>query len=94
MIDTGQNIREGVLISKQLCKKLGLMESLEKMGKETSIGTTAKGAGLKIVGRVKKGDLIFSFNGGPKIQIEPLVAEGITHHVNIGVGRCVKCKGI
>ncbi|MDH5679891.1 MAG: reverse transcriptase family protein, partial [Nitrospinota bacterium] len=93
MIDSGQNIREGILISKQLCKKLGLLESLEKMGKETSIGTAAKGTGLKIVGKVKKGDLIFSFNGGPKIQIEPLVAEGITHHANIGVGALRQMQG-
>ena len=37
--------------------------------------------------------MIFSFNEGPKIQIEPLVAEGITHHANFGVEALRQMQG-
>ena len=60
MVDTGQNIKEGVIISKQLCKRLGLLEFLEH-AKNTSVSTASKGAGLKIIGKVKKRGFDFFF---------------------------------
>ena len=82
--DTGQNVREGVIISKALCTKLGLAsEILPNTG--IPLGCANPGTKLKVAGRLARGAFRLKFLFGPEFLVDPLVVESIGHPVNIGL---------
>ena len=84
LLDTGQNVREGVIFSKDFCEQLGLLSEIVR---HTSVPLkcAVPKSKVKVLGRLRRGVCKLRFPIGPEFLIEPLVAESLSHPINIGL---------
>merc|ERR1711973_956039 len=86
LIDSGQNVLEGVVMSEKFISILDLdSRHLMKKGVRNISTADPNGPGLKVVGRVKPGLLGMRFCGHETIFVQPLVVQGLSNEVNVGL---------
>merc|ERR1711973_683380 len=86
LIDSGQNVLEGVVVSENFISILDLdSRHLMKKGVRNISTADPNGPGLKVVGRVKPGLLGMRLCGHETIFIQPLVVQGLSNEVNVGL---------
>ena len=86
LLDTGQNVAPGGLISETLFYKFTLEKTdLERM-KENAIGTADPNSpGLRVLGRVKAGKLAVRLCQHETIFFQPVVVRGLSSGINLGM---------
>ena len=86
LIDSGQNVLEGVVMSENFISILDLdSRHLMKKGVRNISTADPNGPGLKVVGRVKPGLVGIRFCGHETIFVQPLVVQGLSNEVNVGL---------
>merc|ERR1711973_187282 len=86
LIDSGQNVLEGVVMSEKFISILDLdSRHLMKKGVRNISTADPNGPGLKVVGRVKPGLLGIRLCGHETIFVQPLVVQGLSNEVNVGL---------
>ena len=85
LVDTGQNVRNGVVVSADICEKLNLSRHIVPLETQFSV-TGANSSKLEIQGKLIPGVFFLSFNSqGDTFGCCPIVIKGLAHPVNIGV---------
>merc|ERR1711973_947324 len=86
LIDSGQNVLEGVVVSENFISILDLdSRHLMKKGVRNISTADPNGPGLKVVGRVKPGLLGIRFCGHETVFVQPLVVQGLANEINVGL---------
>merc|ERR1711973_481748 len=86
LIDSGQNVLEGVVVSENFISLLGLTaKDLIKKGVRNISTADPKGPGLKVIGRVKRGLMGIRFCEHESVFVQPLVVQGLANEVNVGL---------
>ena len=86
LIDSGQNVLEGVVVSEDFISLLGLSSKhLMKKGVRNISTADPNGPGLKVVGRVKPGLMGIRFCGHETVFVQPLVVQGLANEINVGL---------
>merc|ERR1711973_817997 len=86
LIDSGQNVLEGVVVSEDFISLLGLnLKHLIKKGVRNISTADPKGPGLKVVGRVKKCLMGIRFCEHETVFVQPLVVQGLANEINVGL---------
>merc|ERR1711973_472020 len=86
LIDSGQNVLEGVVVSEDFISLLGLSSKhLIKKGVRNISTADPKGPGLKVVGRVKKGLMGIRFCEHETVIVQLLVVQGLANEINVGL---------
>merc|ERR1711973_191842 len=86
LIDSGQNVLEGVVVSENFISLLGLTaKDLIKKGVRNISTADPKGPGLKVIGRVKRGLIGIRFCEHESVFVQPLVVQGLANEVNVGL---------
>merc|ERR1711973_597481 len=86
LIDSGQNVLEGVVVSENFIQLLGLTaKDLIKKGVRNISTADPKGPGLKVIGRVKRGLIGMRFCEHEAVFVQPLVVQGLANEVNVGL---------
>merc|ERR1711872_324722 len=86
LIDSGQNVLEGVVVSENFIQLLGLTDKdLIKKGVRNISTADPKGPGLKVIGRVKRGLIGMRFCEHESVFVQPLVVQGLANEVNVGL---------
>ena len=90
LIDSGQNVREGVVFSRRFCEQLGLLEHVSP-NSAVPLMCANPAAKIAILGRLQRGVVGIRFGNGPRYMIEPLIADTLSHSVNVGLSflQCV-----
>ena len=84
LLDTGQNVREGVIFSKEFCEQLGLLSAVIR-NSSVPLKCAVPKSKVKVLGRLRKGACKLRFPIGPEFYVEPLIAESLSHPINIGL---------
>ena len=84
LLDTGQNVREGVIFSKDFCEQLGLLSAVVQ-NSSVPLKCAVPKSKVKVLGRLRKGACKLRFPIGPEFYVEPLIAESLSHPINIGL---------
>merc|ERR1711973_231908 len=86
LIDSGQNVLEGVVMSENFISILDLdSRHLMKKGVRNISTADPKGPGLKVIGRVKRGLIGMRFCEHESVFVQPLVVQGLANEVNVGL---------
>merc|ERR1711973_930037 len=86
LIDSGQNVLEGVVMSENFISILDLdSRHLMKKGVRNISTADPNGPGLKVVGRVKRGLIGMRFCEHEAVFVQPLVVQGLANEVNVGL---------